>query len=274
MADTKLSGLTALTSVATNDYLEVLDVSDTVTMSSATGANKKVLQSDFLAGVYIQGGGTVVQLADGGTGATTAAAARGSLGLGSMATQGSAAVAITGGTLGGITSFGGGAIGSNVQAWDADLDAFAGLTSAANLFPYYTGTNTMGTATFIPWTTWNPSFSGWAGNPQGGVYRYQQVGKMVTMTIAQANAGTSNAATKIISLPVTAATISGHAWVAPCQYSDGANAIAGTPGFGRIASAGGSVLFARNWATSVLTGDFTTAGTTRILAFQITYESV
>lgn len=97
------------------------------------------------------GGSPALMVATGGTGSTTASGARTNLGLGTIATQAASAVTITGGSVTGITDLAvadggtgastasnartnlGVAIGSDVQAYSANLTTYAGIAPSANV---------------------------------------------------------------------------------------------------------------------------------------------
>jgi hypothetical protein len=90
-----------------------------------------------------------VQITEGGTGATSATDARTNLGLGSLATQNSTNVSITGGTITGIT---------DVTVADGGTGSSTAAGARANLLPSYSGNGSKvlslnAGATDVEWTT-------------------------------------------------------------------------------------------------------------------------
>lgn len=111
-----------------SDYTQITDYSTKDALASGDAA-KRILGSEIdaefgaiataIASKLNSSGGTDLAVADGGTGASTAADARTNLGLGTMAVQAASAVAITGGSVAGINDL-------------AVADGGTGASTAAN----------------------------------------------------------------------------------------------------------------------------------------------
>lgn len=158
--DVPAAGDASTLQVVLGNDTRLTDTRDTtstrITDSTATG--RAVLTATSATNAQAAIGGTAI-----GQALFTAADAlsgRNTLGLGTISTQNANNVAITGGSISGITDLavadgGTGAstasgartnlglvIGTDVQAQDAELQAIAGLTSAADKLPYFTGSGT------------------------------------------------------------------------------------------------------------------------------------
>lgn len=115
---------------------------------------------------------------------------------------------------------------------------------------------------------WTPTLTGFSADPASAVYRYTQVGKIVTLYISQPNNGTSNATGFTITLPVTAATITGMTWGASVGQIVNNSAVPTTPGLAQITS-GGTVL---NLYSSSSGANWTASNGKRIIGLVMQYE--
>jgi len=136
------------------------------------------------------------------------------------------------------------------------------LADAAITSPYYSYSNP---PDFPGWFNWAPTQVGFSADPAGGLYRFRVDGNVCTLAIRQPAAGTSNANTFTISLPITAKTLADMAWVASGFATDNGTLITG---MGYVVSAGTVLTLYKNLSAT----GWTTSGNKYLNAMSIAYE--
>lgn len=169
MSNQRVTSLTSLTTPAATDSLYIVDASDTT--DSSLGTSKKIAFSDLTSTFPT----VPVSIANGGTSATTASAARTALGL---------------------------AIGTNVQAWDADLDTWATKTAPSGTVVGTSDSQVLTNKTLTSPTLTTPDL----GTPSAGV---------LTNTSGTAASLTAGQATAALGIKTASTTVSVSAATAP-----------------------------------------------------------
>ena len=138
-------------------------------------------------------------------------------------------------------------------AWQNVCSEFLEVPGLASFFP-------MGIQTSGAWTSWTPaSQTGWTGIPTG-IYKFAVLfGRIVLFAIAM-TAGTSNATSASIALPIQAATIANMNWTGANGYAINNGAVLTVASRWNILSASTTIDFYTNMGT----GAWTNANSKRI----------
>lgn len=138
-------------------------------------------------------------------------------------------------------------------AWQNVCSEFLEVPGLASFFP-------MGIQTSGAWTSWTPaSQTGWTGIPTG-IYKFAVLfGRIVLFAIAM-TAGTSNATSASIALPIQAATIANMNWTGANGHAINNGAVLTVASRWNIPSASTTIDFYTNMGT----GAWTNANSKRI----------
>ena len=135
------------------------------------------------------------------------------------------------------------------------------LANAAITLPFYSYGNP---PDFQMWFTWAPTQAGFSSDPANGVYQFMLIGTACTLVVRQPTAGTSNATTFTVSIPIVALTLTNVAWSA-MGFGTDAGALLTAMGF--IVSGGTVLTLYKNLSAT----GWTNSGNKYINAITITY---